>query len=124
MTWNSSATALKAEGVPVKFAVPKEGALTWVCGAMIYVDAPHVDKAHDVIDSLLSPESGRFLIDEYGYGHSNRKSFDLVSEERLEELGLSRDPNEVLGAGKYQTPTSDEFDSRIAERYAEITAGY
>lgn len=124
MTWNSSATALKADGVPVKFAVPKEGALTWVCGAMIYVDAPHVDKAHDVIDSLLSPESGRFLIDDYGYGHSNRKSFDLVSEERLAELGLSRDPDDVLGAGKYQIPTSDEFASRIAELYAEITAGY
>ena len=124
MTWNSSAVALKADGVPVKFAVPKEGALTWVCGAMIYVDAPHVDKAHDVIDSLLSPESGRFLIDEYGYGHSNRKSFDLVSEVRLAELGLSRDPNEVLGAGKYQIPTSDEFTSRIATLYAEITAGY
>ncbi len=124
MTWNSSAVALKAEGVPVAFAAPKEGALTWVCGAMISVGAPHVDKAHDVINSLLSPESGRFLINDYGYGHSNRKSFDLVSEERLEELGLSRNPDEILGAGKYQIPTSDEFTSRIATLYAEILAGY
>lgn len=31
MTWNSSATLLQSEGVPVKFANPKEGALTWVC---------------------------------------------------------------------------------------------
>ena len=76
MTWNSSAVALKAEGVPVAFASPKEGALTWVCGAMISVGAPHVDKAHDVINSLLSPESGRFLINDYGYGHSNIKSFE------------------------------------------------
>ena len=124
MTWNSSAVALKAEGVPVAYAAPKEGALTWVCGAMIYVDAPHVDKAHDVIDSLLSPESGRFLIDDYGYGHSNVKSFDLVSEERLAELGLSRDPEKILGEGKYQIPTSDEFTARIATLFAEITAGY
>ena len=91
---------------------------------MIYVDAPHVDKAHDVVNSLLSPESGRFLINDYGYGHSNRKSFDLVSEARLAELGLSRNPDDILGAGKYQIPTSDEFSSRIAELFAEIKAGY
>lgn len=124
MTWNSSPTALKADGVPVAFAAPKEGALTWVCGAMIHVDAPHVDKAHDVIDSLISPESGRFLINDYGYGHSNRKSFDLVSRQRLDELGLSRDPEDILGAGKFQIPTSDEFASRIAALYSEILAGY
>jgi spermidine/putrescine transport system substrate-binding protein len=124
MTWNTSPVALKADGVPVAFAAPKEGALTWVCGAMIYAGAPHVDKAHDVIDSLLSPESGRFLINDYGYGHSNRKSFDLVSEERLAELGLSRNPEDILGSGKYQIPTPDEFASRIAEVYAEIQAGY
>ena len=124
MTWNSSAVALKAEGVPVEFASPKEGALTWVCGAMIHVDAPHVDKAHDVIDSLLNPQSGRFLINDYGYGHSNRKSFDLVSVERLAELGLSRNPDEVLGAGKYQIPTSEVFASRIAAVFSEIKAGF
>jgi len=110
--------------VPVAFAVPKEGALTWVCGASIYKDAPHVDKAHDVIDSLLSPESGRFLINDYGYGHSNAKAFDLVSEERLTELGLSRNPDKILGAGKYQIPISDEFSSRMASIFTEIKAGY
>ena len=34
MTWNETPTRLKKEGVPVKFANPKEGALTWVCGAV------------------------------------------------------------------------------------------
>jgi spermidine/putrescine transport system substrate-binding protein len=124
MTWNASPTRLKAKGVPVEFAVPKNGALTWVCGASIYKDAPRVDKAHDLIDSLLSPESGRFLINDYGYGHSNKKSFDLVSEERLAELGLSRDPEKVLGAGKYQIPVPAEFSSKIAILFSEIKSGF
>ncbi|MDH3378405.1 MAG: extracellular solute-binding protein, partial [Gammaproteobacteria bacterium] len=72
MTWNSSPVTLKDQGVPVKFANPKEGALTWVCGAMMHKDAPHPDKAHDIIDSLLSVESGVWIIDANGYGHSNR----------------------------------------------------
>lgn len=124
MTWNSSPVALKAEGVPVAFANPKEGALTWVCGAMISVDAPHYDKAHDVIDSLLSPESGRFLINDYGYGHSNKKSFDLISEERLAELGLSRNPDELLNAGKFQIPTPPEFSGKVDTVFEELKAGF
>lgn len=124
MTWNETPTRLKKEGIPVKFANPKEGALTWVCGAVLHAEATHVDKAHDVINSLISPESGRFLIDDYGYGHSNVKAFDLVSEPRLEELGLSRNPNELLQSGKYQIPTSAEFQSKIATLFAEIKAGF
>ena len=58
MTWNSSPVELKKQGVPVKFANPKEGALTWVCGAMMHKDAPNPDRAHDIIDSLLSTETG------------------------------------------------------------------
>lgn len=56
MTWNESATKLKGQGVEVKFADPKEGALTWVCGAMIHKDA-NVDLAHDIVDSLKDRKS-------------------------------------------------------------------
>ncbi|MFV1853130.1 MAG: ABC transporter substrate-binding protein [Thalassospira sp.] len=124
MTWNETPTRLKKEGVPVKFANPKEGALTWVCGAVIHAEAKHLDKAHDVINSLISPESGRFLIDDYGYGHSNTKAFDLVSEERLAELGLSRNPTELLQSGKYQTEMTVEFQSKTASLFSEIKAGF
>ena len=124
MTWNDSPVALKAEGVPVKFAEPKEGALTWVCGASIMSNAPHLDKAYDVIDSLLSPQSGVYFIDVFGYGHSNLKAFDLVGDERLAELGLSRNPDDLLSAGKYQIPASREFSETIANVFTEIQGGF
>jgi len=73
---------------------------------------------------LISPESGRFLIDDYGYGHSNTKAFDLVSEERLAELGLSRNPTELLQSGKYQTEMTVEFQSKTASLFSEIKAGF
>ena len=99
MTWNSSPVALKAQGVPVAFAAPKEGALTWVCGAMMHKDAPHPDKAHDIIDAMISVETGKWLIEVNGYGHSNVKSFDQFTDEQLAELGLTRDPSVILDAG-------------------------
>ena len=124
MTWNETPARLLAQGIPVKWADPKEGALTWVCGAAIHAGAPRIDKAHDVVDALLSPSAGNFWIDQYGYGHSNIKSFDTVTPERLVELGLPTDPAEMLEAGKFQIPADDQFMSTIANEFADIKAGF
>ena len=124
MTWDASAVKLKGEGIPVKFANPKEGALTWVCGVMMHKDAPHPDKAYDVIDALLSTESGKWLIGENGYGHSNAKSFGLFSDDELAALGLSRNPADILSAGKFQIPPTQEFDDAMNKEFEKIKAGF
>jgi spermidine/putrescine transport system substrate-binding protein len=124
MTWNSSPVKLKNEGVPVKFANPKEGALTWVCGMMMHKDAPHPDKAHDLIDSLISKETGMYLIDEEGYGHSNKQAFAATPDKRLAELGLTRNPQDILGAGKFQVPQSQEFETKMNQEFEQIKAGF
>jgi spermidine/putrescine transport system substrate-binding protein len=124
MTWNSSPVKLKNEGVPVKFANPKEGALTWVCGMMMHKDAPHPDKAHDLINSLLSKETGMYLIDEEGYGHSNKEAFAATPDKRLAELGLTRNPQDILGAGKFQVPQSQEFETKMNLEFEQIKAGF
>ena len=88
--WNSSVAALKEQGVPVKYMNPKEGILTWVCGLVFLRASPGSEQAtYDLVDSMLSPEAGRFLIEAYGYGHSNTKSFELASGERLDALSIS-----------------------------------
>ncbi len=124
MTWNASPKTLKDQGVPVAFAKPKEGALTWVCGLMLHAKAPKPDKAHELIDSLLSVERGVQLIDEEGYGHSNSKALTAISEERLAELGLSRNPDELLGAGKFMIPQGHEFEMSSNEMFEKIKAGF
>ena len=124
MTWNSSPVALKAQGVPVAFAAPKEGALTWVCGAMMHKDAPHPDKAHDIIDAMISVETGKWLIEVNGYGHSNAKSFDQFTDEQLAELGLTRDPSVILDAGKFQVPQTQEFETAMNQEFEQIKAGF
>ena len=124
MTWDSSAVLLKSQGVPVAFANPKEGALTWVCGVMMHKDAPNPERAYDVLDAMLAPETGRWLITENGYGHSNAKSFDLVSDEELTALGLSRNPADVLSAGKFQVPQTQEFETAMNEEFEKIKAGF
>jgi len=124
LTWNASAATLRSQGVPVAFAQPKEGSLTWVCGASILRDAPNLDRAYDIIDSLLSIESGEFMIGSYGYGHSNRRAYDLFDDETLADLGLSRNPAEILMAGHLQTPVTQEWQNRMNEMWEMIKAGF
>ena len=124
MTWDSSAVQLKSQGIPVKFANPKEGALTWVCGAMMLKDAPKPEKAHDIIDAMLSTETGKWLIGENGYGHSNARSFDQFTDDELTNLGLNRDPSVILDAGKFQVPQTQEFETKMNQEFEQIKAGF
>jgi spermidine/putrescine transport system substrate-binding protein len=124
MTWNDSAAKLKADGVPVAFASPKEGALTWDCGVMIHKDAPNLDKAYDIVDAMISTDTGKFLIGDYGVGHSNAKSFELFTDAELADLGLSRNPYDILSSGKFQVPASQEFETAMNAEYEKIKAGF
>jgi spermidine/putrescine transport system substrate-binding protein len=124
MTWNSSAVLLASEGIPVRFAQPKEGTLTWVCGLMVHKDAPNLDRAYQIIDSLLSVEAGKFMINDYGYGHSNARSFDAFDAETLVSLGLSKNPADILDKGHFMIPQTQEWETRMNETFEMIKAGF
>jgi spermidine/putrescine transport system substrate-binding protein len=96
--WNSSLKELRAQGLDVKYMNPREGRLTWCCGLVLTSQAREVDKAYDLIDAILSPDAGEWLIN-YGYGHSNLRSFARVPEKTLAERGLSKNVEEHLKSG-------------------------
>jgi spermidine/putrescine transport system substrate-binding protein len=124
LAWNSSVVTLQAQEVPVKFARPKEGALTWVCGMMLHAEAPKLDSAYDVLDSLISESSAIFNMRGYGYGGVNRKAFDAFTEEELQALGLSKDVNSVLMAGHFGIPQSPEWEQRMTQTWEQIKLGF
>ena len=124
MTWNSSAVELTFEEVPVRFAQPVEGALTWVCGFMLHKDAPSPDRAYDVLDALISVSAGEFLTGDYGYGHSNARVLELFTDEELAALTLTRDPRDLLDAGHRSIPQPPEWSARMNTLYEQIKAGF
>jgi len=122
-SWNDSFTALKGEGVDVKYMNPKEGAMTWVCGfcLMAAADPAKLDKSYDAIDAFLSPDSGVVTILDEGYGHANEHAFELVPENLLTERGLTSNPDELLNSGIFQVPIGNE--PVLQEMFEEIKAG-
>ncbi len=119
--WNSSVVALKKQGLPVEYMNPKEGILCWVCG-LVKISSGEADEqvAYDMIDSMLDPMAGKYMIEEWGYGHANKLAFDLVEPALLADRGLS-DPNALFEQGVFL----DEISRRekYEEMFTEVKAG-
>jgi len=122
--WNSSIKALKAQGIPVKYAVPKEGIFTWLCGLTV-LNAGEGDQGmiYDFIDAWLSPETGKFMIEEYGYGHGNKKSFEIADPQAVSDLGFPTDPTVMLADGILFLPVPGDINAKYINLMNEVKAG-
>ena len=121
MTWNASAVALKKQGVPVEFMKPKEGMLTWACGFVMLKDAKNTDLAYDFINSRLEADSGKALIENYGYGASTTSAFAAVPKDELENLQLPSDPETMLKSTVFTGPMKQNDD--LAKMFEKVKAG-
>ncbi len=122
-SWNESLVNLTEQGIPVAFASPKEGAFGWACGLVRMKGAPADEQLqYDFIDAWLAPETGKFLIEAYGYGHGNQNSFDLVDPSTLSALGYD-DPVALMNGVTFWVPASAEVDELMLSTWEDIQAG-
>lgn len=98
--------------------------MTYVCGLMLHKDAPKLDRAYDILDSLISVPTGEFLINDYGYGAVNKKAFDKFDDVALTERGLSRDPISIIKAGHFSSPQTLEWVAAATNELEQIKAGF
>jgi spermidine/putrescine-binding protein len=120
--WNETVKTLAAEGVPVKYATPKEGIFTWLCGlTLLNVGKADQAAAYDFIDAWLSPETGKYLIEVDGYGHSNSKAFDIAAPEHVAALGVT-DPVKHLANGIFFQPVEAEREGKYVKLWEECKA--
>ena len=119
--WNETVKTLGAD-VPLKYAVPKEGIFTWLCGmTLLNVGKADEAAAYDFIDAWISPETGKYLIENTGYGHSNRKAFELADPEQVKALGIT-DPVKHLANGIFFQPVEAEREAKYVKLWEECKA--
>ena len=122
--WTSSYAILKEQGVPVDFMVPKEGMIVWIDFLSLCKGgtAPEAAK-YDVIDAMISPESGAFLLGEWAVASPNRKAYDLVDSSIVRELGLA-DADAVTDAGVLLLPFSIDSQQKIVDMFNAVRSGF
>ena len=123
-TWTDSYVALKNEGVPVTFMFPEEGLSTWMCGFVLNVDGPGDENlAYDYLESMLDPAVGKYLIDEFGYGHSNGESYKLAESDIVKELKLDQDLTAFLAGTRFQGEIPAGTREKMIEIFEQVKIG-
>jgi spermidine/putrescine transport system substrate-binding protein len=74
------------------------------------------------MNAWLDPEAGKYLIGTIGYGHTNRKSYELVPADVLAERGYT-DPLASLSSGVFYEPIEPGLRERLNNLLEEIKAG-
>ena len=120
--WNDLVKNLKAEGIPVEYAIPKEGLFTWFCGLTL-LNSGSADEqlAYDFVDAWLSPETGKLLIEGSGYGHANMKSFELADAAEVAAMGLT-DPVAVMRDAILFRNPPDEVQNELNQVWTDTKA--
>jgi spermidine/putrescine transport system substrate-binding protein len=121
--WNETLVRLTQQGLNVKYMNPKEGILTWVCGLAIIAGGTGDEQAaYDFINAMQAPESGQYMIENWGYGHSNKKSFAAVKPERLSELGFNS-PADLFQHGLFFVEVEPTLKERYNKLFEQVKAG-
>ena len=134
MAWNAHLWQLQEfadqmpEGAEFVWMTPKEGATTWVCGLTIHpvaVERGLYEKCHEVIDAMISPESGHFELLNWYYGVANRKAYEMegVDAAFLDSIGLTSDVNGFLASGTFSSRWRTRIRSRPCTRKSKPSLG-
>ena len=119
--WNSAYMNLRRQGVPVTYMQPREGMLTWFCGMVLMRDRTVSDATcYEFMDAMLAPETGLWLIETYGYGHANAKSFELAGPDLTERLALPPDPKQMFANSIVMPPMQPEVRQKYIAMFEEI----
>lgn len=122
--WNDMYQGLKAQSLPVRYMSPKEGLLTWVCGLSLMKDGPgDEDQKYDFLNAMLEPETGRQVVENFYYGHSNREAMKLVDPALLAELGLDNAEARIAASNFYDgiaQATRDKMNAMLEETKAGL----
>jgi spermidine/putrescine transport system substrate-binding protein len=80
-TWDGPPLRLKRQGEPIDFRAPVEGALAWIDGLSIPLDARNIDEIYAFLDYLYTPENAALLSQETGYNPVVNGANDLLDAE-------------------------------------------
>ncbi|EET49473.1 ABC transporter substrate-binding protein [Thalassobium sp. R2A62] len=121
-TWNEVPVTMVGEDFPIGFnRSPAEGSSVWFCGYVNLVDGPgSEDKAHQFMEAWLQPTTTDYIVNEWGYGHSNTQAMAGIGAETLEEVGLGEVDVPLLA----QLPMDNAIRELMIQEFEKIKVGF
>ena len=122
-TWNEVAFTMSFEENAPEVIFnrdTKEGSSTWVCGYTMMKDAPgSEEKAYDFLDAWLDDASAAHMLNEWGYGHTNKDVMATVGKEN----GWGPLSSYTEGS-LFQKPSDPKLRERMIKEFELIKSGF
>ncbi|WP_433990204.1 Spermidine/putrescine-binding periplasmic protein (plasmid) [Pseudoseohaeicola sp. NH-UV-7] len=123
--WNETFSTMSYEGFPIAMKRDTaEGSSSWVCGYTKMAEGPgSEDKVYDFINAWLEPKTAEYIVNAWGYGHSNAEALSGMSAEDLAAVGL--ETSDSLRDGTlWQAPVPSELREKMIAEFELIKAGF
>ena len=117
--WNGDAAALIAQGIPVRYVLPREGSQIWEDDWAIAIDSPNPDLAHAFLNFVLRPEVAAQEARYTRYATGNHSARALLNEEMREDPA-TYPPPQRLSKLEYGMPFDPDGQKRREQLWREI----
>jgi len=117
--WNGDATALIAQGIPIRYVLPSEGSQIWEDDWAIAADAPNPDLAHTFVNFVLRPEIAAQEARYTRYATGNHSAKALLDEEMRGDP-TTYPPPELLAKLEYGVPIKADAQERREQLWKDI----
>ncbi len=120
--WNETLVQLRGDGYPVGFErEAAEGSSTWFCGYVNLADGPgSEDKVYDFMNAWMEQSSADYIVNEWGYGHSNKEAMSNIDPEVVSSVGMGPIDAPILA----QLPMDNALRERMIAEFEKIKVGF
>ncbi len=123
--WNQSELNLLANKTPAAMMKDVDkGVATWVCGYVHLTGGSQSDdQVYDMLNALSDPNSGKYIIEAWGYAHANKDAYDMVDPELVKQYGF--DNAETFLSESFLTSALDpKLEAKMIKEFERIKAGF
>ncbi len=123
--WNQTELNLIWNGTPAKMMRDVDrGIATWVCGYVhLKSSTAPVDQVYDLLNALTTPESGKYIIESWGYPHANSDAYPISDQDMITQYGFD-DPNAFFDGSLFFDAVDPELEARMLKEFERIKAGF
>lgn len=123
--WNQTELELMGAGIPATMMRDTEkGLVTWVCG-YVHLDSATApdEQVYDMLNALTDAKSGTYIVDAWGYAHSNANAYADANQDMVKAFGYDN-PQKFFEGSLFGLPIRPELEQRLTEEYERIKAGF
>jgi putative spermidine/putrescine transport system substrate-binding protein/spermidine/putrescine transport system substrate-binding protein len=123
--WNQSELNLIANKTPATMMKDVDkGVATWVCGYVHLTGGSQSDdQVYDLLNALSDANSGKYIIEAWGYAHANENSYGMVDPALVKQYGF--DNAEKFMKESFLTSALDpKLEAKMIKEFERIKAGF